>query len=59
MKALQKLYKKVTIYMLLKVDVDFNISHTFKMWVNEYFLNSWHYHCETRMRIIRKVQMLL
>ena len=42
MKALQKLYKKVTIYMLLKVDVDFNISHTFKMWVNEYFLNSWH-----------------
>ena len=31
MKALQKLYKKVTIYMLLKVDVDFNISHTFKM----------------------------
>ena len=31
MKALQKLYKKVNVYMLLKGDVDL---HTFKMWVN-------------------------
>ena len=75
MKALQKLYKsfimktfsklyrrfikKFHVYMLLKEDVDFNALHTFKMWLNEYFLNSWHHNYETRMKIIGKVQMFL
>ena len=45
--------------MLLKQDVDFNALDTFKMWLNEYFLNSLHHNYETRMKIIGRVQMFM
>ena len=40
--------------MLLKQDVDFNALDTFKMWLNEYFLNSLHHNYETRMKILEE-----
>ena len=29
--------------------------HTFKMWLNECFLNSWHHNCETSMKMYWKI----
>ena len=49
MNALSKLYKKVTC-----LHADFNALHTFNMWLNEYFPDTWHHNCETRMKIITK-----
>ena len=56
MKALGKLYKKVICLHSFKRTCWFfnNALHTFKMWLNEYFLNSWHHNCETSMKMYWK-----
>ena len=60
-KALQKLYNTVSCLYAFKRTCWFfnNALHTFKMWLNEYFLNSWHHNCGTSMKMFRKVQMFL
>ena len=46
-KALQKLYKKLWLGAL----------HTPKMWLDEYFVNSWYRYCERSIKIIRRMYM--
>ena len=56
MKALKKNYRKITCLHAFKRTCWLfnNALHTFKMWLNEYFLNSWHHNCETSMKMYWK-----